>query len=116
MVRVMVLLALVTSWGLAGCGSDGVSAEQARADCTSLFTDILCPKVTSCDPTTTQADCLAQVQSMADCSKVTGENGELMTCETQLQASTCAVFYAGGSVATITSPASCRAVFISPTR
>jgi hypothetical protein len=105
MMRALVLLVI-----FAGCGGGGVSAEQAQADCETLISDYFCAKSVECEPTLALADCVAEVHTSVNCAVVIGENDQLPQCETELRATTCAVFdpHDGSG---LHPPAACQGVF-----
>jgi hypothetical protein len=104
MVRTLALLVL-----LAGCGSGGGAGNpQYVADCNSFIANSYCPKIVEC-LSVTQQYCLAAVQGSAlNCANVVGENGDLVTCETDLANDPCSQFDVGG---TIVPPPSCAGIF-----
>jgi hypothetical protein len=101
---------------LAGCGGDaaggadggGVTAQQAQADCEHFISAVYCPSFMKCLSGFTMDDCLATLPGI-DCAAVTGENGQLATCEAQLKGATCQQLVGDGTMPAV--PLSCKGVF-----
>ena len=88
-----------------------VSAAQAKMDCNTFITSYFCPKAMTCGAGISQADCVSAAKTSINCDIATGENGELPTCEADLAAETCAIFWDGTN---FNSPAACMHVFLHP--
>ncbi len=105
---VMVTFALGCLVGmLTGCGS--VEGMQAETECRRFVADDYCRKVSQCDTTTSQADCVSIASTVLDCSTVTKVNGNFVTCQADLGSETCGVFWDGVE---IHQPASCLHIFV----
>jgi hypothetical protein len=112
MVRAFVVLVLLSGCGGTTAGvSDGgaVTAQQAQSDCEQFISTVYCPSFMKCLSGFTMDDCLATLPGV-DCTAVKGENGQLPTCEAQLQAGTCKQLVGDGTMPAV--PLSCKGVFL----
>jgi hypothetical protein len=106
-----ILAASVVLGLLAGCGS-GSGQTQVQLDCNTFVNSYYCPKVVTCEPpgTVTQAECVSAVNSALDCSTVRAENGQFVTCKSDITAQDCSAFLSTDG--SIHLPASCAGVFL----